>query len=122
MCDLFECQSYASLFGERVKKEKKAIAILFSLALLSFFIGLLLLVFALVLGDLQGNLRMEILKTALGLIASGASVASWKEVLGRWVSLVPFTNLNDRLTNCDTLSSAQMDVTCELAKAFLSKF
>ncbi len=121
MCDLFECESYASLFHERVRKQKKVVAVLFSLALLCLFVGVSLIIFALVLGDLKQNLWMEIIKTSLGLIVSGTSVATWKEVLDRWVGLVPFTNLNERLANCDSLPPNELEVTCNLAKAFLNK-
>lgn len=122
MCDLFECKSYASLFSERVGKQRKVILILFSLALLSLFIGLSLIILALVLGDLRQNLWTEIIKTSLGLIVSGTSVATWKEVLDRWVGLVPFSNLNDRLAMCDSLQPPELEVTCNLAKAFLNRF
>lgn len=122
MCDLFECKSYASLFRERVGRQRKVILILFLLALLGFFIGVLLIVLALLLGDPSKNLGPEITKTAFGLILSGISVATWKEVLDRWQGLVPFTNLNDRLVNCDGLPPAEREVTCNLAKAFLPKF
>ena len=121
MCDSFECKSYASLFRERVGRQKKVITVLFSLALLCLFVGVSLIIFALVLGDLKQNLWMEVIKTSLGLIVSGTSVATWKEVLDRWVGLVPFTNLNDSLANCDSLPPNELEVTCNLAKAFLNK-
>ena len=122
MCDLFECKSYASLFSERVGKQRKVIVILFSLALLSLFIGLSLIILALVLGDLRQNLGTEIIKTSLGLIVSGSSVATWKEVLDRWVGLVPFANLSNRLAVCDSLQPPELEVTCNLAKTFLNRF
>jgi hypothetical protein len=121
MCDLFECKTYASLFRERVRKQKTVVAFLFSLALLCLFVGVSLIIFALVLGDLKQNLWMEIIKTALGLIVSGTSVATWKEVLDRWVGLVPFTDVNERLANCASLPPNELEVTCNLAKTFLTK-
>jgi hypothetical protein len=122
MCDVFECKSYASLFSERVRKQRKVITILCLIAIWCFFVGISLILFAFLLGDIKQNLWMEIMKTALGLIISGTSIATWKEVLDRWVGLVPFTNLNERLVNCETIPPAELEITCNLAKAFLSKF
>src|SRR5262245_44681198 len=121
MCDEFECKSYAALFRERVRKQKKVITILCLIAGLCFLVGVSLILFALLLGDITQNLWMELIKTALGLIISGTSIATWKEVLDRWVGLIPFTNLNERLVNCDTLPPAELEVTCNLAKVFLNK-
>jgi hypothetical protein len=121
MCDSFECKTYASLFDERVGRQKKVITVLLCLALLCLFVGASLIIFALVLGDLKQNLWMEVIKTSLGLVVSGTSVATWKEVLDRWVGLVPFTNLNSRLANCDSLPPNELEVTCNLAKSFLNK-
>lgn len=121
MCDSFECKSYASLFNERVRKQKRVVAFLFSLALLSLFVGVSLIIFALVLGDLKQNLWMEIIKTSLGLAVSATSIPTWIGVLDRWVSLVPFTDVNQRLANCDSAPPNELEVTCNLAKTFLSK-
>ena len=121
MCDSFECETYASMFRERVRKQRTSVALLFSLALLSLFIGGSLITFGLVLGDLKNNFSAEFIKTGLGLIVSGISVVTWKDVLDRWVGLVPFTNLNDRLAHCSSLPPQELEVACTLAKAFLSK-
>jgi hypothetical protein len=121
MCDSFECETYATLFRERVRKQRTSVALLFSLALLSLFIGISLITLALIVGDLKNSPLAEGIKTGLGLVVSGISVVTWKEVLDRWVGLVPFTNLNDRLARCNSLPAQELEVTCALAKAFLPK-
>lgn len=122
MCELIECEGYASLFSSRVKAQQVAIIFFTVLAILSLFIGASLILLALILGDTKNNLWMEIIKTAIGLMISGTSLATWKEVIDRRIGLIPFTNLNDRLTHCNNLTKEELEATCNLAKAFLGKF
>jgi hypothetical protein len=121
MCDLFKCKHYASLFDERVRKQRKVIAILLSLALSCFFVGISLILLALFLGDLKQNLTMEIIKTSLGLIITGTSVATWKEVLDRWLGLIPFANVRNSLADCESLRPEEAEFTCGLAEKILAK-
>ena len=116
MSELIECQSYAPIFNERVRRQKLIIVILFLLALLGFFVGVLLIVLALVFGDMKQALGSEITKTSLG-----ASAATWKDVLDKWLNLVPFASLNERLAICEGLRPEELTATLSLAKSLLNK-
>lgn len=121
MSELIECQSYAPIFNERVRRQKLIIVILFLLALLGFFVGVLLIVLALVFGDMKQALGSEITKTSLGLVVTGASAATWKDVLDKWLNLVPFASLNERLAICEGLRPEELTATLSLAKSLLNK-
>lgn len=121
MCDVFECKSYAAIFGERVKKHTVAIVALCMLAVLSFFIGATLVLLSLILGDIKQNFWLEIIKAGIGLMLAATSLVFAREILDRWLSLIPFSNVNKGLANCETLSPAELEVVCNLAKEFLKK-
>lgn len=121
MCDVFECKTYFTLFRERVIKHKIAIAALCALGVLSFFVGATLILVSLILGDRKQDFWMEIIKTGIGLILSVTSLVFAKEILDRWLSLIPFSTVNKELANCDRLPPDELEVICDLAKKFLDK-
>lgn len=121
MCDVFECKTYARMFRERVVKHIVTIAALCLLAIITFFVGVLLILIALLWGDLTKDFWLEIIKTGIGLIFSATSLVFVKEILDLWLRLIPFTSVNRQLGKCDSLSFDERNFICKLAEKFLEK-
>jgi len=121
MNELSKYQSYASLFGDYIKELRLEILTLGILVVISFFIGMALILFALILGNFKENFLIEFMKLLIGLISSTASSVQITKILERRKSIVSCRFIKKRFENFENLSREDRQSYTEIANEFLKK-
>ena len=121
MCQTNECAVYLPMFAEAIVRRRATVWTLVVLLGVSLLVGVALLLTAFFLSPVAGFANLEMFKGGLGFVVTAFAVPVAKDVLDRWVALVPIETVCNALQNCAELPQADLEVQWAIAKELAKK-